>query len=545
MTPKKKTRGSGTTPGGRPRGGTPPNLLVLARFDQKSARVIAIQAAGGPPAKGKLRPVLLNDSTCQDYSIGTTEIIVAFHRRDGSHLASWGQTGRAKVFVDVEGQDPKGAHRIQGGLIAPPRDERLLHVPVPDNATYLAFYRSEVVPFVPPVVPELGAKRDDRRGKGKHDLRVTLLGVYWLPWDEDPQPPDGDLELPGIELQPYEIRIVGIILEKLPKPGWKPIYVVVPGGDIVGYDIVHGNGEIDTNFNVVILGDGFSTDADQQEFARRCGLVKTALEGTPPFSDYFDRTNVFAVNTRSIDSGITDCPLSMQPRNTYYRVRGFFDGSDYVGYLGSDVATFIYDAAEHFAALDRLDVLLVISNCEHKGGSAFVHKQIAYVALCDSDRQFTNIALHEMAHEIGHLGEEYIPQKECPYDEVDRFLNVVRREEMHAAPWRRVARSDEINQSNERFSVIRDCTLTSCDHSHNCLSPYGYNPFPKLGLYWGAQYRDESIDTSRFDPSPCPAHSTALGKDYFRAMATCKMRHYDWDFCRWCKKLLSEAIEKA
>ena len=558
----KKPKGGAGGPGAGSSAMVPRNLIVLTRFKKRTATILSVWKASGPPRKGKLLPVRLTDLTCDNYPIGTNEIVVAFHDKNGGHLASWGQSGRAKAFADVsDGSDRRA--RIEGGLVEPSVDDRTIHLAVPKGAVYLAFYRSEVMPFAP---------RDDRdrdviddgRGPipgGKHMLDVTLLGFFYMFWDEDPRPPDGDLEVPWTILDLKEMRRADAILNNILKldqdhPSFPP-----PGGVILNHDRIHGDGNVDTNFNVVIVGDGFAAGADQQRFQDQCELVKKALENKSPFDNYFGNTNIFVVNTQSNDSGISDYPDIGVQKSTYYYVGGHYGGSSYAGFVGTHYAHLIKNVTTPFGEWNKLDVILVIANCPLYGGSAFIHKKIVFATLCDlrsngsglpiseAEEMFKNVCLHEMAHDLGRLGEEYLPYGSSPYDplEPDLFKNIVHRSEMQNAPWKEIATSSEWDATNGRFTHVRDCWRDpgNCSHNHNCIPVGAPSPYPELGLYWGAQYNDVSINTSMYDHSPCGWRSSAQGKDFFRAMAVCKMQHPKWDFCRWCAHVLSREIEDA
>ena len=156
-------------------------------------------------------------------------------------------------------------------------------------------------------------------------------------------------------------------------------------------------------------------------------------------------------------------------------------------------------------------------------------------------RKFQNVCLHEIAHEIGRLGEEYIPYQTVPFDPLDNFENIVRREEMSVPWWKELAETNETNAEGN-FLAIHDCTEESCSHDHNCASPQAPFSDSKLGLFWGAQYADYNLDTDDYDQSDCPYYSSPAAKDFFRSMASCKMKHVDWDFCRVCRHLLTKAI---
>jgi hypothetical protein len=117
---------------------------------------------------------------------------------------------------------------------------------------------------------------------------------------------------------------------------------------------------------------------------------------------------------------------------------------------------------------------------------------------------------------------------------------------MHDAWWWRLASPEEWDADTRRFLVVRDCEqgAGNCSHAHNC-GPPDEDIRDKLGLFWGAQYTDCTIDLRLYDRSPCYSNSWVKGKDFFRSMVECKMRSIGSDFCRVCSDVISEAIRNA
>ena len=160
-------------------------------------------------------------------------------------------------------------------------------------------------------------------------------------------------------------------------------------------------------FDIVVLAEGFR-DSELPQFDHLCQLPAVGLLNMPPFSEVQDLINVHTVKTVSRHSGIDDVPVKGVRKDTCFDVSGFFDGADYIGYVGTHRPELIYAAADLAAPLEHVEVMLVVVNSPLDGGSAFPGSRLAFVTHWDTTARFVNIAAHECAHVIAGLADEYI-----------------------------------------------------------------------------------------------------------------------------------------
>ena len=160
-------------------------------------------------------------------------------------------------------------------------------------------------------------------------------------------------------------------------------------------------------FDIVVLAEGFR-DSELPQFDHLCQLLAVGLLNMPPFSEVQDLINVHTVKTVSRHSGIDDVPVKGVRKDTCFDVSGFFDGADYIGYVGTHRPELIYAAADLAAPLEHVEVMLVVVNSPLDGGSAFPGSRLAFVTHWDTTTRFVNIAAHECAHVIAGLADEYI-----------------------------------------------------------------------------------------------------------------------------------------
>jgi hypothetical protein len=132
------------------------------------------------------------------------------------------------------------------------------------------------------------------------------------------------------------------------------------------YTLVHGGGASDLRYDLVLVGDGFTAD-EQDEFDARVEDVVAALEARAPFSDRMCAFNVWRVNVVSEDSGV-DHPADGVFVDTELDVRyGDPDDGEAERCITSDSPADVYEAAgfapEH-------DAIFVLANDTQWGGCA-------------------------------------------------------------------------------------------------------------------------------------------------------------------------------
>ena len=169
-------------------------------------------------------------------------------------------------------------------------------------------------------------------------------------------------------------------------------------GSVLGTSQIYGSAPRNRAFNVVMLGDGF-TSAQQGDLNTACADFLTAFLATKPYDRLAPAINVFRVNVTSTDSGADD-PVATGGSGATPRT--YFDSSFGNGgirrLLECNSSTALTVAA---AQVPEFSVVLVVVNSTVYGGSG---GSVGTYSLAGGA---TEIALHEMGHTAYGLGDEY------------------------------------------------------------------------------------------------------------------------------------------
>jgi len=473
------------------------------------------------PAPGALHPPVLGPGLERTLSEPASELVLFVLDAHGAILGQWGWPFRSAAFVDRRPTARGDRGRMHGAVVRRSNGFRMPQVPVPDATAFLYFMRSELGP----VRPDPGTLVFHRRP----------LALYHFGPEPPPIPP-----LPEPRPTPEELRLLVKALPLLDHlvlpPPPPPMY-----GVLLPPELLSGDGNADSHFNLVIVGDGFKGDAELVEYKRVASLVCTKLLATEPFHAHKAMINVWSIPTQSAESGITLCSVPPAARRTYYRSSGCFDGwTDAPQFVGTSQPEVVYDAAAKALnlGLEQVHAFVVIANCPRYGGAAFPDQKLAFVDMCPLDADKAAVAVHELGHVIGRLADEYIGC--CPHDPADVYPNQATIRQVgppQDIPWIGLAESHEL--SNGDLTAI-----------YTCQTANGMMTLPKwqwivedyLGAYWGCQDFDEdtACDLVRCDP-----YSDSRGQNFFRPMWDCRMRSEHVPFCRVCRSALDDAISRA
>ncbi|MEU9116691.1 M64 family metallopeptidase [Streptomyces sp. NPDC048483] len=165
------------------------------------------------------------------------------------------------------------------------------------------------------------------------------------------------------------------------------------------------NGPVDKKLDVVVIGDGYT--ADQQEDFHADARAKWAkITAVEPYASYTGLFNVWAVDAVSNESGVSGDPTQDVVRDTALDSAFFCDGIERL--LCLDTGKVESYASKAPAA----DLVIVLSNSAKYGGAGYndVSSQVGYdgIATASSDNdQSDQIAVHETGHSLGKLADEY------------------------------------------------------------------------------------------------------------------------------------------
>jgi hypothetical protein len=313
------------------------------------------------------------------------------------------------------------------------------------------------------------------------------------------------------------------------------------GGFIKKSQTILRHGDSSKKFNIVILGDGFAV-ADMPVFDTYALLVKKALTTGKPFASLANRINVHKVSVVSTDSGISNCPTcgSAMLKDTYFKTTGCWNGSPSGTFVGTASSERIYDAVETVIPQHDAHLVVTIVNCRHYGGSAPPELGMVFLTLPDlpvhTKKMFINLAKHESAHVIAKLCEEYNPCNKR--DPLRSYPNEATQAELDAGTvsWKHLALPSELDAKGQ-FKVIHrhgDPKTAACQPALTAAK------LRSLGAFWGCH--NGSPPRTAADTTPLD-RCDARGKPFYRAMADCRMRNIQSEFCRVCSSLISEHIK--
>ncbi len=157
--------------------------------------------------------------------------------------------------------------------------------------------------------------------------------------------------------------------------------------------------------DIVLLGDGYTAD-QQAEWQADADVLVESILGAAPFADFRDGINIHRLDAVSAESGASyDCIDECRTRDTAYQ--SVFPLEIVNALLGTGyrtTAVFQTDQWRVAQAASHVpwDFVLVLVNSEHSGGFA-VH----YASVAKGYGNWDEVAVHELAHVVGLLGDEY------------------------------------------------------------------------------------------------------------------------------------------
>ncbi len=440
-------------------------------------------------------------------------------------------------------------------------------------------------PGGPPGAPARGGPR----GAGVHTLGLVDIrppgpaGVHGLlpVFNPDPSPFPDELDLSKLGLpDPFDLKA---ILKRAPIWEWRQLreptalmgLTLASNGEVLGHEVLWYPTETvypvegDT-YRVVILGDGFDeSDADQDLFVHYSDVFAEAFLAEPPFASVRESIAIARVRVASDESGISYCSATDEEVATYFQVRGCYVEDqpaecntypDEVGggsptYVGIDESDLWRVTSAAKLAFDgaSADLHVMIANCDLRGGRADRrdHVRTAFVTLppssvfyytdefCNYDSRnidsagrdsvFASVALHECAHVMAGLNDEYIG---CVASDGTEWPNLATLEEVESGtvPWLTdVAGDPPIHRYDDSW----------CTAEHNWTHDETAAAWNELGAYWGCAYVTDVAVTLGI----CGClNDTPIASHYFRPQAQCKMRSTRWPFCAVCDDTLRRAI---
>lgn len=164
------------------------------------------------------------------------------------------------------------------------------------------------------------------------------------------------------------------------------------------YTAVLLNGSTSGKYNIVFVGDGFTSSAsDQDKFNNAVNDAVDAMRHKQPYQGNICAFNIWRVNVVSVDSGI-DHPLSGISKNTELDCTFGDNITQPERVIYSTDQSKVYEAANY---APQHDAIYVLANDAQYGGAS---GSVVYTSLNSSMRE---VIVHELGHFVGKLADEY------------------------------------------------------------------------------------------------------------------------------------------
>ena len=164
------------------------------------------------------------------------------------------------------------------------------------------------------------------------------------------------------------------------------------------------NGTKDKRINLVILGDGY-TASEQAAFMQDATFVSNYLMNKPPYSNYKNYFNVYALKVISQESGVkhpgtasdvTEPVIPVSNPTNYFNTSYDTSGTHRCIYGNTTKVT------QTLAAnIPEFDIALILGNDTEYGGCGGTY------AFLSRNDQAPDVAYHELGHSFGKLADEY------------------------------------------------------------------------------------------------------------------------------------------
>lgn len=170
-------------------------------------------------------------------------------------------------------------------------------------------------------------------------------------------------------------------------------------GTVIGVTKLVDNGPDSDRWNLVVLGDGYRSDK-LDKYHEDVETVWGAIQSTAPFDELREAINLHCVDVASAESGAKDPATGANPRTYFDATFGtIWNGKPLDRLLTVDDGLAVITAQDLVPATHQI---LVIVNSSKYGGSGGPD-----VAVCSTEKQASEIAIHEIGHAGFKLADEY------------------------------------------------------------------------------------------------------------------------------------------
>ena len=167
--------------------------------------------------------------------------------------------------------------------------------------------------------------------------------------------------------------------------------------------VIHKTGNDKENFIIVIMGDGY-TAQQQDQFVKDATQKAQGMLTWSPYKEYSDRINIYAIQTVSNETGISE--YGGKSVDTYFHLRlfgkaiGFSNGGDQKAKdLREEMEKKYLDAGASVGTIH------ILSNTNGDFGASI--NSLFSFSTNSEDNSSGTAMTHEVSHSIGGLGDEY------------------------------------------------------------------------------------------------------------------------------------------
>lgn len=302
---------------------------------------------------------------------------------------------------------------------------------------------------------------------------------------------------------PYPLKKVRFVLKRFEKDGsYSTVHerIIDPSDYFIrkemsvssGYSRIRESGDPHTSLDIAFIAEGY-TSAEIGKFREDVKRLTNILLASPPFNEFSDRINIWAVEAVSEESG-TDIPGERIYRNTA------LNSSFYTFDLARYLTTFDIKSVNDYAALVPHDNIVVLINHKRYGGGGMFN----YYSATTSDNILSpQVFMHELGHGLAGLADEY-------------YSSAVAYEEFYplaVEPW-------EPNITTKVDFERKWSAMISADTPVPTPAEEAYKDI--VGLFEGGGYSAKGI---------------------FRPQLNCRMKSNEAEgFCQVCQKALRDII---
>lgn len=167
--------------------------------------------------------------------------------------------------------------------------------------------------------------------------------------------------------------------------------------------VIHKTGDDKENFVIVLMGDGYTAE-EQDKFLQEATAKARGMLTWSPYKEYSDRINIYAVQTVSNESGISE--YGGNTVDTYFHVCVFGKAAGFTG-GGDEKAKALRQELEEKYLDDGANVGTIHVLCNSDGSYGASVNSLFSFSSNSGDNQNGTVMAHEIAHSIGGLGDEY------------------------------------------------------------------------------------------------------------------------------------------